>query len=308
MYNVKPQCHMQQLWNKQYSHIMGEVHQPNSTIYRINWKKDILCINCGLGGHTSKNCNFPITSFGIVAFMESKGTIYYLMVQRKDTLCYTEFLRGKYELSNVKYIAKLFSHMTKQEKDNLLQYDFDTLWKMLWINNNHVRKEYQISKEKFEKIYEGYHLKTRQSELQYVDMSHFVNTTSTIDEQEWEFPKGRRKINESDVMCALREFEEETSINREFIQLTEGAKQYEEIFIGKNKIRYRNIFFIAKYTLNNLSDTFFDKDNGDQIKEIKDVKWMTYNQVCSKIKMNIEKLDIFRRMNTQIIKTKEHLS
>jgi len=176
---------------------------------------------------------------------------------------------------------------------------------MLWINNNHVRKEYVGSKEKFCKLAKGYNLKTCNSELIFVDLKYLVETTPTLAEQEWEFPKGRRKINETDVMCALREFEEETSISRDFIQLTEGTKQYEEVFIGKNKVRYRNIFFLAKYSLDNLTDEFFDENNHAQINEIKDVRWMTYEEVCFKIRDKVEKLDLFRRIHSQLVKTKD---
>lgn len=278
---------------------------PNRSYYRVNWKKDILCINCGFGGHTSKNCNFPTTSFGIVSYKEHLGKMHYVMVQRKDTLCYTEFLRGKYDLGNLKYMSKLFSYMTEDEKRHLITHDFDALWKMLWINNNHVRKEYVGSKEKFCKLAKGYNLKTCNSELIFVDLKYLVETTPTLAEQEWEFPKGRRKINETDVMCALREFEEETSISRDFIQLTEGTKQYEEVFIGKNKVRYRNIFFLAKYSLDNLTDEFFDENNHAQINEIKDVRWMTYEEVCFKIRDKVEKLDLFRRIHSQLVKTKD---
>jgi 8-oxo-dGTP pyrophosphatase MutT (NUDIX family) len=267
-------------------------------------KKDMICINCGYTGHTSKNCNFPITSFGIIAYHTHRNALRFLMVQRKDSLCYTEFIRGKYDVKNIGYISKLFTHMTVEEKQKLLRNEFDTVWQMLWVNNtNNLKKEFNISRTKYSKLKNGYKIKTRDGIIN-VDMQYFVDTTRSIQEPEWEFPKGRRKLNESDVACAMREFEEETSIHRKFIRLNDNCKQYEEIFIGKNKQRYRNVFYLASYVRNNLDDVFFDKDNYDQIKEIKDVQWMTYDQVSDKISMQIEKFELFRRIHSQIRKSK----
>ena len=81
-------------------------------------------------------------------------------------------------------------------------------------------------------------------------------------------------------------------------------KQYEEIFIGKNNLRYRNIFYLASYSKNNIDEIFFKNTNTDQIKEIKDVQWFDYDKVCSKISNKIKKLELFKRIHAQIIKTK----
>lgn len=268
-------------------------------------RESVTCINCGYSGHTSKNCNFPITSFGVICYKYVNDTLHFLLVQRKDSLCFTEFVRGKYDIKNIGYLTKLFSHMTRAEKESLLVNDFDLLWKKLWVNNtNNLKKEYGISKARFAKLHNGYRIKSRNAAegILHINMEHFVNNTPCISEQEWEFPKGRRKLNESDTMCALREFEEETSINRRFVQLHEPNKQYEEIFIGKNKLRYRNVFYLANYMRTNLNDTLFDSENFDQVKEIKDVRWFTYDDVMSRIKHNVEKAELFRRVFNMLMK------
>jgi 8-oxo-dGTP pyrophosphatase MutT (NUDIX family) len=41
------------------------------------------------------------------------------------------------------------------------------------------------------------------------------NLNINYEHPEWEFPKGRKNKDESDIECALREFEEETGINRD---------------------------------------------------------------------------------------------
>ena len=92
------------------------------------------CNNCGKTGHSYNQCSKPITSNGIIAFTKTANKIKYLLICRKDTLGYVEFLRGKYPLYNKEYIQNIINEMTVQEKANLLTKDFDTLWKDLWGN------------------------------------------------------------------------------------------------------------------------------------------------------------------------------
>ena len=271
--------------------------------HKDHCKKDIVCINCGFNGHTSKNCNFPITSFGVICYKYLNKNMYYLMVQRKDSLCYTEFIRGKYDIKNISYIAKLLKNMTKNEQEKLKNNDFDYLWNAMWINNtNNMRKEYNISATKFKSLKNGYKIK---ADGLIIDINlGLLISTEHLFETEWEFPKGRRKINEKDINCALREFEEESGINKTLLCIEENCKQYEEIFIGNNKLRYRNIFYLASYAKNNINDIFYDLKNCDQIKEIKDVQWFDYDTICAKIQNKIEKLELFKRIHFQILKTK----
>ena len=271
-------------------------------------KKDIVCINCGLNGHTSKNCNYPITSFGIILQKYVNNKIYYIMVQRKDSLCFTEFIRGKYDIKNIKYILKLISNMTLEEQNKLCQYDFDYLWSEMCVNNtNNMKKEFNVSKNKFNKLKTGYKIKSN-DEIIFIDLNYFISKNQYILESEWEFPKGRRKLHETDLHCALREFEEETNIRKSLVLIDDCNKQYEELFIGKNKLRYRNIFYLGTYIKENIFDIFYDKNNSDQIKEIQDVKWLEYHEVCTKIKDKIEKLELFKRLHQYVLKTKLYIN
>jgi 8-oxo-dGTP pyrophosphatase MutT (NUDIX family) len=271
--------------------------------HNIHSKKDIICINCGYSGHTSKNCNFPITSFGIITYKIIDKVIYYLMVQRKDTLCYTEFVRGKYDIKNIRYISKLLNNMTAFEQNKLLENDFDYCWNSMWVNNsNNMRKEYNNSSNKFRTLKGGYKIKTKNDIIE-ISLNMLIGT-DCLRETEWEFPKGRRKVNEKDIHCALREYEEESGIHKNLLIVEDSYKQYEEIFVGSNNLRYRNIFYVASYTKDNIYDEFYDSKNNDQIKEVKDVKWFPYDIITEKIKTKVEKLELFKRIHTQISKTK----
>ena len=109
------------------------------------------CNNCGNYGHLYRNCRHPILSYGIILYNKEKETNQYriVLVERKDSLSYIEFIRGKYKNPlNYDYIQLLIGRMTEEEKGNLLKYDFDTLWKKLWIHidtvNQRIQKEYLI--------------------------------------------------------------------------------------------------------------------------------------------------------------------
>ena len=62
------------------------------------------CNNCGKSGHLYHQCKKPITSNGIILFRKTNGKFQYLMICRKDTLGYVDFLRGKYAIYNYNFI------------------------------------------------------------------------------------------------------------------------------------------------------------------------------------------------------------
>ena len=113
--------------------------------------KKLYCGNCGKYGHNYRKCLSPILSIGILLFKEENNSLEYLLVQRKDTLGFVEFMRGKYNLDNIPYITKLFEIMTIKEQTNILNKSFDTLWNDLWMKKNHnqYQLEYDKSKKNF---------------------------------------------------------------------------------------------------------------------------------------------------------------
>ena len=61
----------------------------------------LICNNCGLKGHIYKDCRAPVTSYGNIIYKIVGSRPYIVMIQRKDSLCYIEFLRGKYDIYNI---------------------------------------------------------------------------------------------------------------------------------------------------------------------------------------------------------------
>ena len=46
------------------------------------------CNNCGRKGHISRNCNEPITSYGVLLLSDIHTIPKLTMIQRKDSICY----------------------------------------------------------------------------------------------------------------------------------------------------------------------------------------------------------------------------
>jgi 8-oxo-dGTP pyrophosphatase MutT (NUDIX family) len=235
------------------------------------------------------------------------------MVQRKDSLSFVEFLRGKYDVNNTQYLLKLFTNMTEEERARIESNDFETLWKEMWCksivqeSNKNFTKEYNDSKEKFETLKKGVYIKSVTKGIYFFDIQYILsNSSSEFDETEWGFPKGRRNINEDDVHCALREFREETGISPRNIRVCYDIKPLEEVFSGTNKIRYKHVYYVARNSVNN---TFGGKDEStppispNNI-EIKDIKWFDYNEAQNKIrKLNVERRELFKRLNNIIVRS-----
>lgn len=265
----------------------------------------IQCANCGGYGHIYKKCNHPLISFGIICFRIKDSVVQYLMVQRKDSLSYVEFIRGKYDVNNKKYIMSLVSNMTVEEREKLLHVNFDTLWKTLWQTDDckGFYKEYSEAKHKFELLQKGFFLKSDNGIYHYDIFYIMNNTRSNIAEPEWGFPKGRRNINESDLLCALREFYEETGLNNKYIDVLSTVKPFEEIFSGSNNIRYKHIYYVAECKKSDLFTYKFNPFNKQQNREIRDVCWFDFEDALSHIpRFNIERKELLKRIHLLIIK------
>ena len=91
----------------------------------------------------------PITSFGVIIFRirPESGQREYLMIRRKDTLGYVDFLRGKYQVRendvNRQYILNMFKQMTKTEKERIRTLPFDVLWNELWSSSVTIERDTQ---------------------------------------------------------------------------------------------------------------------------------------------------------------------
>jgi len=202
-----------------------------------------MCNNCGKKGHLFHQCKLPITSYGIILFRSSSEGLQFLMLRRKDSFGFIDFIRGKYSPYNIFQIQQLVNQMSVSEKKRLLEESYENLWKEMWGETlmYQYKNEEQTSFKKFEIIKAGIEVDSKIINLEDI----IKKSTTQWLETEWEFPKGRRNNKEKDLECALREFEEETGISQRCINVIENIFPFEEIFIGSNHKAYKHKYFIA---------------------------------------------------------------
>jgi len=218
----------------------------------IKMQRPHTCRNCGIMGHLYKDCPHPTMSFGLICYRKrSRGApIEYLMIQRKDSLSFMEFVRGKYQLCQVDYIKRLLGAMTQDERHMLLTKPFEDLWNHVWYQPCIPRHttEFLEARKKYEKLRDGFLL-----EKTWINLTELTRQApSPYSEPEWGFPKGRRRLKEDDMDCAVREFCEETGMVSSELTLMKEIPPFEEIFFGTNNVLYRHVYYVASTTLDRL--------------------------------------------------------
>jgi len=246
--------------------------------------KHNLCNNCGKQGHQFHQCKLPITSYGIIVFRSSDIGLQYLMIRRKDSFGYIDFIRGKYVPNNMDHLQNLFNEMSIEEKEKIREENFENLWKNMWGQTN-IGSQYKgeeiSSQKKFDTLKSSGYIDTLIS-----------NYTSQWLETEWEFPKGRRNYQEKDIECALREFEEETGLPKKDITIIENVIPFEEVFIGSNHKSYKHKYFLAYYNKSN------DNLENYQQTEVSKLEWKSLNECLKSIRpYNLEKKLIIKNIN-----------
>jgi 8-oxo-dGTP pyrophosphatase MutT (NUDIX family) len=235
----------------------------------------------------------------------------FLLIQRKNSLNYVEFIRGKYDINNLDYLKTTINFLTKQEKEDIKKYDFDILWKKLWNNDNNdndnndkyisldskesiemenlkIRKfpnEFIESKKKFNLLKNGFYIKKNEINI-YISLDILINDSIlSFDKPEWGFPKGRRNIKEKNIECAKREFEEETNLNENYYNIL-NLTPVEENYTSINCLKYKHIYYIGQIINSNTvnHELFINGENEFQKMEIGDIKWFKFNEAFNVIR------------------------
>lgn len=211
-----------------------------------------------------------------------KDCIKFLLIQRKHTLGFLEFMRGKYNVDNVDGIIFLFEQMTPEEIHKIKTLTFDELWLYVWGNNpikdavkGYHQYEYNTSKEKFYKL--------RNDTENQLNLSFYTDNVKTIwSTPEWGFPKGRRNKDETDRNCALREFCEETGCSLDDVVFLDCINPIEELLTGTNGIPYKHVYYLA-FAKTSI-DFKIDPNVPSQCDEIGDIGYFSYEECLDKIR------------------------
>jgi 8-oxo-dGTP pyrophosphatase MutT (NUDIX family) len=213
----------------------------------------------------------------------TSNTIQVMMIRRKDSMSFAEFMRGKYDPDDEPYVGTLIKNMTLKEQAAIASEPFETLWKQLW-GDDRTSADYVPSRDKFNQL--------DRVRLMRENLSEYI-------EPEWGFPKGRRMRGETDMACAVREFGEETNIPREAYTVLKNI-MFEETFMGLNNVRYRHVYFVALLTqadLVNLNQRFTPM----QRREISGVAWKTFAEAEALVRPHhIERLGMLTQVRSAL--------
>jgi 8-oxo-dGTP pyrophosphatase MutT (NUDIX family) len=336
-----------------------EVKNRITLEYKSIRAMDSVCNNCGKVGHLFQHCKLPINSYGIIAFTFLNDASHlppispppgltmqtttptptptltstqiskpkFLMIRRKDSFGYIDFVRGKYSPYNISQLQKIVDEMNMDEKGRLLAfYDspeptakfFNRLWTTMWGEsspiNKRIEKQYRNEEEtamkKFEIIARGIilpfsetpthahahstMLPSQTTNLRDIILSSQTNWTDA----EWEFPKGRRNTpKEKEIDCAFREFEEETGISCAALQIVDNVVPYEETFIGTNCKAYKYKYFLAYIAPKDIVLTRYQQN------EVSKLECVTLEEAHNYIRhYSVEKKNIIQHINNTIMK------
>jgi len=250
------------------------------------------CNNCNRNNHVYNNCRAPITSIGVIAFRCGETGPEFLMIRRRDSFGFVDFVRGKYSLNDEAYIQRIIDEMTMTEKSNLMRLTFEQLWRLLWgeyTRGSQYKNEEHVSFEKYRQVLGG--IRTKDGRVK--TLQQFIDESTTQwTETEWGFPKGRRNYNEKDLPCALRECLEETGYDITAENVIQNIAPFEEIFMGSDMKCYKQKYFLAMVDLDKKPKKAHD------IMEVGLMKWMSFDECIQAIRpYNLEKIRIVRKIN-----------
>lgn len=222
----------------------------------------------------------PINSYGIILYRINndggKKQVEFLLYQRRDTFEYSDFLRGIWK--DRKSVAALCSLMSDDERNRLLHHSFVELWDDLWvIHGNGIYKD-------------GFNHAQKKWEIIKNDIADIVKSSVTyLKEPPWGFPKGKKNFyREDDIICAIREFSEETRISQESIEIVYNSA-YPEHFEGSNGKEYSTYYYVAKYR-DDIPATLPEKmQTPDCIRktslseEAAEIAWCNFAEACDKL-------------------------
>jgi len=264
-------------------------------------RKEYYCTNCGLTGHLFRACQSPVMSYGIIAMrgqtgmystekfcskrglltaIERANDLQILLIQRRDSLSFIEFIRGKWSKEDKEYLGRLMRAMTKKEQSKLREMGFEELWTILWGETaNTYRTDFENAERKYNDL-------GKENLFSLLD-----ENKAQWEEPEWGFPKGRRSKNERDLTCAIREFNEETNLTQANFKIISNIEPLVETFFGSNHIHYCHKYYLAICPHN--LEVEFNECNPHMAREIGAIGWFNLEEAVQKIRPdNVEKREI----------------
>jgi ADP-ribose pyrophosphatase YjhB (NUDIX family) len=266
----------------------------------------MICIRCGEEYHTCKNCTNAITSFGLVVFAKRKNLhqvgklyestdtykcnnkkahaltptdskyciynrfvqnlddqdYYFLLVERKDTIAYISLVQG-IRNSNEKLIKDYISELTCYERYKLCNYTWEQLFE---TTGSYKRNNQEESRQQFDSF-----------DKSFLDDIYCKHSTA-----DYVIPKGKLKIKESTLECAIREFAEESGYSENDIIIRPDLGIWTEEFTANENL-YKNVYYVAEL-LSNATIKVPLNMNKEQCREVGNVGWFNIKEAVDIIR------------------------
>lgn len=166
----------------------------------------------------------------------------FLVYQRRDNYEYIDILRGVWSSDSRLY--ELIDAISDDERSRIMDHTFKQLWDDLWVvHGSHIHVDgFERAQRKF--------LASRGKILSRCgdDMKR-PSKDRLAREPPWGFPKGKKNdghgTKESDRICALREFAEETRLPTDTITMW-PLGPISEYYKGNNNKPYCTHYFLAE--------------------------------------------------------------
>jgi len=198
-----------------------------------------------------------------------------LMIKKRLTYSYITFVKGIYNKNNENELLRLFNNMTVEEKFTIMSLNFNMMWYKLTLAPMYNTSKYNIKDiSKFEKCKNKF-----EKSFLYDNGRKLLNILkrSKSSKKIWEIPKGTKNKNESALNAAIREFTEETNINKDKYKILYNINPITYTFTDEN-ITYIYIYYIA-VLLDNRYKVYLDFEYNSNIMEISDIKFININEL-----------------------------
>ena len=208
-------------------------------------------------------------SFGVIV-VDAECRV--LLVQRKDSFGYLGCVDN--DALGHEMVAETLSTITIEERDKLLEWEWDKLWQDCGLDTKNNRKA-QKCRARFE----------------WLSIRDVVRAMDQRGEQwqlsnEWGLPKGRMAAqdNETALRCALREMQEETGLHASAITVLHDVGTFTDEYQGTDGKTYSSTYYVAK--LRGKVEGTLDT------KEVRQIRWMTLDECAERVRPKL--LDIIK--------------
>jgi 8-oxo-dGTP pyrophosphatase MutT (NUDIX family) len=238
------------------------------------------------------------TSYGIALCRFNKENNFQseiLMIKKRFTYYYFSFVFGLYKKYNNKQLQVLFDNMTFREKIDILSMKFSNMWYRLWLcdpeknfdinsqyKSNKPNKPIKINDEQMHKNLKCFFRKKNKFESIFLRdggkrLKRLINDSSNS-VTPWEIPKGGMNENELELMCAKREFEEETGISSNHYTILWNIDPIKVSHKDDNTV-YNSVYYIAYLNNDSKWQPKVKFNTGNQLTEIEEVRWVALNEI-----------------------------